>query len=70
LSREEIIQRLDEEISRLQSARSVLLPVKLGRPAGSHRKVTVRRRKMSEEGRKRIAAAMRKAWAKRRKAAK
>ena len=69
---EEILGELDREIARLQQIRSLLvgestngslLPVKRkpGRPAGSG--------KLSLQGRKRIAAAMKKSWAERKKRA-
>lgn len=69
-----IVQEIDAEIARLQQARALLsegniVPEKkrsAGRPAGS--KVTKRRKhRLSAEGRKRIADAMRKRWAERRK---
>jgi hypothetical protein len=67
----EIIQFLDTEIARLEKARTLLngdagVPLKRGRPAKSL--VTVKpvkpeRRKMSAEGRARIAAAQKARWA-------
>ncbi len=71
-----IIQEIDAEITRLQQARALLLggvsePKKnpIGRPAAGPQKVKVvkRKRRLSAEGRKRIADAMRKRWAERRK---
>jgi hypothetical protein len=69
----EIIQTIDAEIARLEKARSLLngdttSPTKRGRPPGSS--VTARakpRRKMSAEGRARIAAAQKARWAKAKK---
>ena len=68
-----IIQEIDAEITRLQQARVLLLggssvaPKKksVGRPTTA--KPTARKRRLSAEGRKRIADAMRKRWAERRK---
>ncbi|HEX4019658.1 MAG TPA: hypothetical protein VHX63_00805 [Acidobacteriaceae bacterium] len=68
-----IIQEIDAEISRLQQARALLLggnatvskKKSVGRPAGT--KVAGKKRRLSAEGRKRIADAMRKRWAERRK---
>jgi hypothetical protein len=76
-----LIQEIDSEISRLQQARALLIgePAKRGpgRPktAAGHRTATVtaaskpakRKRRLSPEGRKRIADAMRKRWAERKK---
>lgn len=72
-----LIEEIDSEISRLQQARALLIgePVKRGpgRPkaAAVHRttasKPAKRKRRLSPEGRKRIADAMRKRWAERKK---
>lgn len=75
-----LIQEIDSEISRLQQARALLLgePAKRGpgRPkaaAGTRKTVAAaskpakRKRRLSPEGRKRIADAMRKRWAERKK---
>ena len=73
-----LIQEIDSEISRLQQARALLIgePVKRGpgRPkaAAGHKTATAskpakRKRRLSPEGRKRIADAMRKRWAERKK---
>lgn len=75
-----LVQEIDSEISRLQQARALLIgePAKRGpgRPkAASGRKVAApaaskpakRKRRLSPEGRKRIADAMRKRWAERKK---
>jgi hypothetical protein len=69
-----IVQEIDAEIARLQQARTLLsggsdAPAKknaVGRPVGS-KKTKVRKHRLSAEGRKRIADAMRKRWAERRK---
>ena len=72
-----IIQEIDAEISRLQQARALLLGgVKstgktatksaAGKPADAP-KAGKKKRRLSAEGRKRIADAMRKRWAERRK---
>lgn len=71
-----LVNEIDLEISKLQQARALLTgaPVKRGpgRPKASHSVSAVsktRRRKsrLSPEGRKRIADAMRKRWAERKK---
>jgi hypothetical protein len=76
-----IIAEIDEQISRLQQARVLLSETPStanrtgpGRPKGSKNTATVapvasttRKRKLSPEGRKRIADAMKKRWAERRK---
>jgi hypothetical protein len=75
-----LVQEIDSEISRLQQARALLIgePTKRGpgRPkaaAGQKRaapaasKPAKRKRRLSPEGRKRIADAMRKRWAERKK---
>lgn len=75
-----LVQEIDSEISRLQQARALLSgePAKRGpgRPkatAGHKTAVTAankpekRKRRLSPEGRKRIADAMRKRWAERKK---
>ena len=74
-----IIAEIDEQISKLQQARELLsgTAVKVkgrGRPKGSKyaktaAKAAPRKRKISAEGRKRIAEAMKKRWAERRKLA-
>ena len=66
----EIIQTIDAEIARLEKARALLnghvsTPAKRGRPLGSTVTTTAKpRRKMSAEGRARIAAAQKARWAK------
>ena len=76
-----IIAEIDEQISKLQQARALLSGATStanrtgpGRPKGSKNAATVapattstRKRKLSPEGRKRIADAMKKRWAERRK---
>jgi hypothetical protein len=76
-----LVQEIDSEISRLQQARALLTgePTKRGpgRPkaaAATHKvassaaaKRGKRKRRLSPEGRKRIADAMRKRWAERKK---
>jgi len=67
-----IIAEIDAEISRLQQARALLAGATTvrtgrGRPKGS--KNTASKRQLSPEGRKRIADAMKKRWAERRKQA-
>lgn len=77
-----IIAEIDDQISKLQQARNLLSgtpPVKRngpGRPKGSknaaaatHTSPPAKERKLTPEGRKRIADAMKKRWADRRKAA-
>jgi hypothetical protein len=69
----DIIQIIDAEIARLEQARTVLnghtAPAKRGRPIGSNATTTTKppRRKISAEGRARIAAAQKARWAKARK---
>lgn len=72
-----IIAEIDAQISKLQQARAVLAgttaPAGRGRPKGSKNAASAtpsakpRKRKLSPEGRKRIADAMKKRWAERRK---
>ena len=78
-----ILAEIDAQIAKLQQARELLSgsqPVRAGRgrPKGSKNAVaavvaaaegTTRKRKLSPEGRKRIAEAMKKRWAERRKQA-
>jgi hypothetical protein len=79
-----IIAEIDAQISKLQQARALLSGTTStnrrtgpGRPKGSKNgadatpaTTSVRKRKLSPEGRKRIADAMKKRWAERRKNAK
>ena len=71
-----IISEIDAQILKLQQARALLAgttksPAGRGRPKGSKNghttAATPRKRKLSPEGRKRIADAMKKRWADRRK---
>jgi hypothetical protein len=71
-----IIAEIDAQISKLQQARTLLAgtaaPAGRGRPKGSKSSVSAaasprKKRKLSPEGRKRIADAMKKRWAERRK---
>jgi hypothetical protein len=80
---EEILAGIDQEIARLQHARNLLAgdQPRRGRPRGSKSAKTTtatkaaktvksvgrKKRKLSAEGRKRIADAMRKRWAERKK---
>ena len=76
-----IIAEIDAQISKLQQARALLAGTTApaarngrGRPKGTKKTVAAapaaapaRKRKLSPEGRKRIAEAMKKRWAERRK---
>lgn len=75
-----IIAEIDAEISKLQQARALLSGGEVaapkagrGRPKGSKNSVVAKpavakkKRKLSPEGRKRIAEAMKRRWAERRK---
>lgn len=71
-----IIAEIDAQISKLQQARGLLAGTTVattgagrGRPKGSKNSAAKapRKRKLSPEGRKRIAEAMKKRWAERRK---
>ena len=73
-----IIAEIDAQISKLQQARELLAGTTVstgkgpGRPKGSKNAKAVgapAKRKLSPEGRKRIADAMKRRWAERRKAA-
>lgn len=72
----EILQEIDKEIARLQQVRVLLAgetpKTRRGRKKGAVAKVSAPtkktgKRKLSPEGRKRIAEAMKKRWAERRK---
>ena len=68
-----IIAEIDSQILKLQQARALLadtqhVRIGPGRPKGSKSTATTKRR-LSPEGRKRIADAMKKRWAERRKQA-
>jgi hypothetical protein len=66
----QVIQFIDAEIARLEQAKTLLnghtVPAKRGRPIGSQAIRTSKpiRRKITSEGRARIAAAQRARWAK------
>lgn len=68
-----IIAEIDAQILKLQQARTLLAsaaqPVRSGpgRPKGRVKTAAKRKRKLTPEGRKRIADAMKKRWADRRK---
>ncbi len=68
-----IIAEIDEQISKLQQARALLAGAAQnarsgpGRPKGTTTTTAKRKRKLTPEGRKRIAEAMKKRWAERRK---
>jgi hypothetical protein len=71
-----IIAEIDAQISKLQQARALLAGTTMpaagvgrGRPKGSKNSAATmpRKRKLSPEGRKRIAEAMKKRWAERRR---
>ncbi len=78
-----ILAEIDSQIAKLQQARQLLAGTEVvrkspgrGRPKGSKNAVKAapeaaapRKRKLSAEGRKRIAEAMKKRWAERRKQA-
>src|SRR5271167_895476 len=72
-----IIAEIDAQISKLQQARELLSGIATktekgpGRPKGSKnaKPVKAKKRKLSPEGRKRIADAMKRRWAERRKVA-
>jgi hypothetical protein len=64
----DILASIDAEISRLQQARALLAGLDGSQPAKP--KATRKTHKVSAEGRKRIAEAMRKRWAAKRKAEK
>lgn len=70
-----IIAHIDAQILKLQQARALLAGAATparpgpGRPKGTTKAGTKRKRQLSPEGRKRIADAMKKRWAERRKQA-
>jgi len=71
---EVVLSQIDAEISRLEQARALLSGEvqkrKPGRPKGAVAPIATKKRKMSPEGRARIAAAVKARWAKQKKAAK
>lgn len=64
-----IVAELDNEISRLKEARALLAGTSSSRGSSTSRKSATKRRKrtMTAEGRRRIAEAMKKRWAERKK---
>ena len=70
----DILSAIDAEIARLQSARSLLVGTasgkRRGRPRTSESAAAPKKRTMSAAGRKRIAEAQRKRWAKQKATAK
>lgn len=62
-----IIAELDKEIARLKEARTLLAGGSISSRAGKKSSVKPRKGTMSAEGRRRIAEAMKKRWAERRK---
>lgn len=68
----EILAQIDHEIAQLQRARALLngsSKGKLNKSAGPGRKGTGKKRRLTPEGRKRIAEAVKRRWAAQRKAA-
>jgi len=64
----DILTELDNEIARLQQARSLLAGEGIGKPSVTAKKAAAvksskKGRKLTPEGRKRIAEAMKKRWA-------
>jgi hypothetical protein len=73
MNQQDILSAIDAEIGRLQSARTFLAGTaskRGGRPHAHPSPTTPKKRTMSAAGRKRIAEAQRKRWAKRKAAAK
>jgi hypothetical protein len=71
MTREEIIAAIDEEISRLEKVKELLLTAGTGRFTGSTAYKAVasgRTRNLSPEARARIAAAQKRRWAKQKSA--
>jgi hypothetical protein len=69
---EGLVKSIDEEIARLTEVRTILSPVvKRGRPAGVRVKAKAKAKsRLTPDGRKRLAAAMRKRWKAAKKASK
>lgn len=68
----EILAQIDHEIAQLQQARALLNGSSTGKykkSAGAGRKTTGKKRRLSPEGRRRIAEAVKRRWAEQRKAA-
>ena len=74
MNTQDIVSTIDAEIARLQSARSLLAGTastkRRGRPRTSESAGAPKKRTMSAAGRKRIAEAQRKRWAKQKAAKK
>lgn len=67
-----IIAEIDAQIEKLQQARALLAGTGMAKPGPGRpksRKTTPTKRRLSPEGRKRIADAMKRRWAERRKQA-
>ncbi len=67
----EILAQIDREIVRLQQARGVLTgdAASKGSGAGSHPAIKPKKRRLTPEGRKRIAEAVKRRWAEQKKKA-
>lgn len=68
----EILAQIDKEIAQLQQARALLNGVPATKAAKSvltRKSIGIRKRRLSPEGRKRIAEAAKRRWAEQRKAA-
>jgi DNA-binding helix-hairpin-helix protein with protein kinase domain len=69
----DILAELDQEIARLQQARNLLAGDIVKKPATKKKSAVVKpepkKRKLTPEGRKRIAEAMKRRWAERKKQA-
>lgn len=65
----EILAQIDREIAQLQQARALLNGSSNGKPAKSGGKTGARKRRLTPEGRRRIAEAVRRRWAEQRKRA-
>lgn len=66
---QQIIRNLDEEIERLREARALLAGEAHGRSrSGKSSRAAGKSNRLSEEGRRRISAALKRRWAARRKA--
>jgi len=69
VSLEEILAQIDREIAQLKQARALLSGERPSvRKSGSTPKTTRKKHRLSPEGRKRIAEAVRRRWAEQRKA--
>jgi hypothetical protein len=63
----QILAEIDQEISRLQQVRALLADETPRRAYGPRKATGPRKRKISPEGRRRIAEAMKRRWAERKK---